>query len=53
MLQDAMRQASEKFIEGLIDEQELCVQLIIALGAYKVSDNSITDIAFALAEDRK
>lgn len=50
MLLDAMRQASERYVEGLISEQEYAIELIKALGKYTEADASITDVAFALHE---
>ena len=48
MLKDTMKQASYKYVEGLINEQEYAIELIKALGKYTEADSSITDIAFCL-----
>jgi hypothetical protein len=48
MLFDQVKEASMKFMEGLIDEQEYVTALIIALGDYQPQDASVVDLADAL-----
>jgi hypothetical protein len=48
MLFDQVKEASMRFMEGLIDEQEYVTALIIALGDYKAQDASVVDLADAL-----
>jgi hypothetical protein len=48
MLFDKAKEASIKFMEGLITEQEYVNELIVALGDWQTSDTTVVELADAL-----